>query len=127
MYPRLNFTDVVTFFATTTNDYGQDVLGAETDVSGLFVQSTGYQHNNHQDSVTSGSFLYLPADNNFVKDNAFRLEGMVVRINLFGGENGKQYFRIVSASPGRDILTNGIVRHIECQLEKTTDFDNEAT
>lgn len=126
MYPTLNFNETVTIYPVTHNDYGKDVLGDGEEMLGMFEQTTGFEHSNNQDAVTGTSRVYLPPDNDFIIDHHYRLEGMVIKVNPFDAEDADQYFRIVSVTPGRDILRSNKVRHIECELSKTTDFDNEA-
>lgn len=126
MYPALNFNECVTIYELTTNDYGKDVLGDDTEVKALYEQVTGFGHGGFQDSINGTSRIYLDGDNKFVLENAYRLEGMIIMINPFDGSDAKQYFRIVNVTVARDILRKNKVRHVECELAKTADFDNEA-
>jgi hypothetical protein len=126
MYPELSYNETVTIFNPTSDNYGKDVLGNGTALKCVFEQTTGFQHGGHQDSIVGVSRIYLDPNSNFVIDNGYRLEGMIVKINPFGADAASQYFRIISVTAGRDVLQNNKVRHVECELSKTNDFDNEA-
>lgn len=125
MYPTLKFKDRVTVYTVTPDDYGKDVPGEGEVMLGLYVQNTTFLHTNNQDGVSGTSRLYLPANTNFMKDNHYRLEGMLVKVNPFGEDAAYQYFRIIDVIPARDILNRNRVRHVECELQKVTDFGNE--
>lgn len=125
MYPTLRFNEIITLYKPTTNDYGKDVLGTGEEVKALYEQITGHEHGNFQDSLSGTSRLYLDASNQFLLDNAYRLEGMILKINPFNATDSDQYFRITACIVGRDMLRYNQVRHVECELQKTDDFDNE--
>ncbi len=126
MYPELRFNEFVTIYSVTPDEYGKDVLGEGQIVSALFEQTTGYSHARNQDAVGSGSRVYLQADSCPLVTEYYRLEGMILKANPFGAPEADQYFRISRVTAARDILNNNLVRHVECELDKSTDFGNES-
>lgn len=114
----LNFPDTCRIYPTTPDDYGQPIPGTPTTVPCLYEQTTAYQHSSSQDAITGTPRLVLPADDEFVQTNAYRLEEMIAEINPFGGPALAQQFKIVSVTPGRDVLLGNEVTHVECELKK---------
>lgn len=120
----LDFKDSVVIYPVRKDGYGNDVADTGVTVPALYEQTTGYEHANNRDAVSGVSRLYLPANNEFVLARAQRLEGMVVKVNLFGGESVQQLFRIVSVTPVRDILLGNDLQHVECELRKIAGVSN---
>lgn len=115
----LEFKDVCTFYpvAGLTSD-GRASLGDGVPVPCMFEQTTAYQHTNSQDAIVGVPRLILPADDPFVLARAYRLEELVVEVNLWGGTAGMQRFKVDSVTPGRDLLLGNEVTHVECDLVK---------
>lgn len=120
----LCFKDIANIYKVRKDGYSNDIPEAAVPVPAIYEQATGFAHGDHQDAVTSGSRLFLPADHSFVTTNGYRLEGMVAQVNLFGFDGTEQYFRITSVTPIRDTLLCNEVQHVECSLEKLERFDN---
>lgn len=114
----LPFRDTALFYPSTADDYGQDVLGDPTEVPCMFVQTTGYAHRGSQDAITGAPRIALPADHEFVTDRAYRLEGLIVEVNPFGGSGSAQRFKVSSVTPARDLLLANQLHHVECELQK---------
>lgn len=122
----MNFPDTVTLYDVTEDTYGDKSLDGGTDVPAAFEQILSQTHASNQDAIISGSRLYLPPDIDFATSRGYRLEGVVVKVNVLGGEDTQQFFRITEAFPVRDTLLANKVRHIECNLAKTTDYTEDA-
>lgn len=116
--PRMNFPDTVTLYEVTEDDYVDKTLDGGTPVRAAFEQIISKTHGNNQDAIVSSSRLYLPPE----IEAGYRLEGMIVKVNVLGGTDTQQFFRITSVFPVRDTLRANRVRHVECDLEKSTDF-----
>lgn len=115
---ELVFQETCQIYPTTVDEYGKDVLGTPAAVACMYEQNTAYQHSNSQDAVVGVPRLVLSADDAFVQEHAYRLEEMIVQVNPFGGSSTAQRFKIVSITPGRDLLLGNEVRHVECELKK---------
>jgi hypothetical protein len=114
----LDFKDEALIYPVRKGGYGNDIPQAPVTVPALYEQTTGFEHANNQDAISSSSRLYLPGTDSFVLEHGERLEGMVVQINPFGTAGSEQYFRLTSVTPIRDILLGNQLQHVECELEK---------
>lgn len=121
--PRMPFSDTVTLYEVTySEDYGKPTLSGGTSVAAAWEQSTGMQHGDFQDGVTSDGRLYLDPDNAFLTTKGYRIEGLIAKINLFGASDRDQYFELTNVSVIRDTLLGNQVRHIETDLKKVADL-----
>lgn len=119
----MNFPDTVTLYEVTYDeDYGKPVLSAGTSVKAAFEQPIGWEHSDSQDAITSDARLWLDPDNSFLTSRGYRIEGLHVKVNLFGASDRDQYFEIVNVHPVRDTLLGNRVRHVECDLKKVVDM-----
>lgn len=124
---RMPFSDAVTLYEVTySEDYGKPTLASATTVNASFEQNTGMAHANFQDAVTSDARLYLDPDNAFLTSRAYRIEGLIAKVNLFSGTDRDQYFEITNVAVIRDTLLGNTVQHVECGLKKTTDLTPQA-
>lgn len=123
---RMNFPDTVTLYEVTEDGYGDKTLDSGTTVRAAFEQVINKSHGDFQDAVGSTSRLYLPPDVDELTESGYRLEGMIVKVNVLGGTDTQQFFKITNVSPVRDTLRQNIVRHVEVDLEKSTDFSEAA-
>lgn len=118
---RMNFPDTVTIYSVTEDGYGDETFSSPTTIPAAYEQVISKTHSGHQDSIGSNSRLYLPPDEEFLTSRGYRLEGLVVKVNVLGGTDTQQFFRITEVFPVRDTLLNNKVTHVECALQKTSD------
>lgn len=120
----MNFPDTVTLYMVTEDTYGDKTLSAGTTRRAAFEQVISKTHVNNQDAIVSTSRLYLPPEDIF--ENGYRMEGMLVKVNVLGGTATQQFFKITQCFPVRDTLLGNTVKHVECDLQKVTDFSATA-
>lgn len=123
---RMRFSDTVTLYDVTEDGYGDKTLDEGTEVPAAFEQIISKPHGDNQDAIVSSSRLYLPADDEFLVSRGYRLEGLLAKVNVLEGVDTQQFFRITTVSPIRDTLLNNEVTHVECDLDKSTDFTEDA-
>lgn len=117
---ELEYNDTAWIYPRTVGDYGEYIPGTAVEVACKFIQRVGESHGAFQDSVTSASRIYLPADTDLFTDEGYRLEGLIVKVNPFDAEGAEQFFQITNVVPARDVLLDNQIRHVECDLEKVT-------
>lgn len=120
MNPCINYPDSVTFVVTSLGDYGDDEsVVSEHAVPSIVVQNTAYSHSNNQDAIGSDTVVYVDPENEFVQDNYFRLEELLLKINTFGGDESQNWFKVVSANISKDHLLCNNIDSVELILKKT--------
>lgn len=121
----LTYKDNVLLVDVEPDDYGDMAVATVEHVKGLFVQGTSQSRTGYVDNIGTDAHIYLDIENPFVKANAFRLEGMYVVVNLFGGDENQQWFKISSVKVGQRKLLGNEVNNVHCHLTKATPFDLE--
>jgi hypothetical protein len=114
----LNFRDTIKLYRLRKDGYGDDSPEEAVELNGMYEQVTGYEHASNRDGINAASRLYLPANNDFLLEVGYRLEGMKVQINPYDAAGAQQFFRISTVTPVRDILLCNQVQHVECDLVK---------
>ena len=74
----LTYTDTVQIVKPVIDEYGTEQIGEIETVNCLFITKTGMSHSNNQDVITADAELYIDPENDFVKDNYYRLEEMLI-------------------------------------------------
>lgn len=117
----LNYPDTITLMRTEPSNYGgdEDVV-EEEEVSCIFLQSTGWTQGAQRREITSDAVAYVDPSNQFVLDNANRLEGMLVLAELFGVTRADAWFRVIDVTVNRDHLLNNQIDNIELALKKSS-------
>lgn len=118
MSVKLDYKDTVTLVDTTYNGYG-DETGTETPIKALFIQSTGFGHSGNTDNISADAHAYLNHEDPFVIANAYRLEGMLLKANLFGGKASDAWYRISVVRVGMDKLLTNQVDNVHVYLTKS--------
>lgn len=130
MAPEVEYRDKVKLFRTVKNGYGMDSLPDPEhyeEMCGLYVQVTNFNHNDNTDGISVEHILHLPPDNEFLQENGYRIEQMVVSISPFGTKEQYQMFRIASVNVARDVLIGNEVHNIECALTKIAGVVNDVS
>lgn len=125
MNKTLTYKDNVLLIDTTPDMYGDMAVSHMEHLRGLFVQGTSQSRSGYVDTISTDAHVYLDIENEFVKANAFRLEGMYVVVNLFGGDENQQWFKISSVKVGQRKLLGNEVNNVHCHLTKSTPLDLE--
>lgn len=118
---RMNFPDSITIYTVAEDGYGDKTWSGATTIPAAFEQVIAKTHGDNQDAIVSTSRLYLPPDHTFLTSRGYRIEGLVVKINVLGGTDTQQFFEITDVFPVRDTLLNNDVTHVECELKKVSD------
>lgn len=125
MKPQLNYQDTTTFISVQSTGYANNKTPIEqVAVPSIFLQGTGFQHQNQQDAATSDAIVYPDPTNAFIVDHWNRLEGMYVLAPLFGADSDDGWYKVVQVNVNRDHLLENKIDNIECLLKKTRKVPN---
>lgn len=117
---KLKYPDTGIFIKTTSDGYANTKITSEQEsVPIIFVQNTGFERNNAQDSVKSDAVCYPDFTNGFVIENVNRLEGMYLIVQLFNSTENQSWYKIIDVTVNRDHLLNNKIDNIELRLKKT--------
>lgn len=117
---ELTYNETITIYKVSSSGYrGSKQLVDSADVACIFAQGTGFSHQNNQENVDADAVVYVDFEDEFITENANRLEGMYVLANIFDGTNSKSWFKIDSVAINRDHLINNQIDNIELRLKKT--------
>lgn len=119
----LKYKDEVLLIETTQDGYGDNTVSHIEHINGLFVQGTGQAEVNYVEGISSDAHIYLDIENPYVLANAFRLEGMYVVCNIFGGKENESWYKISRCRVGQRKLLENEVNNIECFLTKCDALD----
>lgn len=120
---QLDYKDTVQLVKTTlaTDGYATEIIDEIEEVNALFISNTGWQHGNFRSDVISDAEVYLDHENEFVVENAYRLEGMYVIANRFEGSEELSWYKITQVIIGEDKLLGNEIDNVNCQLKKTSE------
>lgn len=124
MVKVLNYQDTATFYIVGSAGYAnsKEILDFDM-VDVIFLQNTGWQEGNNQESVTSDAICYPDPVNDFIVLNANRLEGMYIKMPLYGSSDDVSWYKVISATVNRDHLLDNVIDNIELGLKKTSKLD----
>lgn len=118
MSVKLDYKDTISIVDTQYNGYG-DETGTSVDIKALFLQSTGFSHSGNTDNITADAHAYLDPENTFLKSKGYRLEGMLLKANLFGEAGSEAWYRINIVRVGMDKLLTNKVDNVHVYLTKS--------
>lgn len=118
----LTYKDSVSLVDPVIDSYGGERIGQIEVVPALFIQNTGWQHNDNQTAVTSDGEIYIDPTNSFVVSNFYRLEDLLVIANPFGAASNDSWYRIIDVTVAQDKLLTNQIDNIRLQLKKTTEL-----
>lgn len=117
---RLPYPDTVTFVKVQAGSYANTkVVIGRADVNVIFIQNTGFQRTNYQEFVDSDAQCFPDPTNDFVIENANRLEGMYILAPMFGSDPIDSWYKVTGASVNRDHLLNNTIDNVQLGLKKT--------
>lgn len=119
----LNYKDPVLLIETGQDGYGDNSIIHIEHINGLFVQGTGQNEINYVEGISADAHIYLDIENTFVLENAFRLEGMYIVANIFGGKTSECWYKISRCKVGQRKLLENDINNIECWLTKCDALD----
>lgn len=116
----INYKDTVTLVTTTVDSYGAEVADEEYEVQAVVEMATGYTHSDNQDAITSDAIVYVDPSNEDVQDNFYRLEEMLVIIDIFGTHENRSWFKVTNVVVARDTQLCNTVDNIQLNLKKVS-------
>ncbi len=114
----LTYKDDLTIYETGQDGYGDFSILKEVPVKGLFLQGTSSSFQSATESIATDAHVYLDIENDFIKQNAFRLEGLFIKCNTLNGLDNESWYRIVSAKVGQRKLLDNELNNVHCRLVK---------
>lgn len=114
----LTYKDDLTIYETGQDGYGDFSILKEIPVKGLFLQGTSSSFQSDTESIATDAHVYLDIENDFIKQNAFRLEGLFIKCNTLNGLDNESWYRIVSAKVGQRKLLDNELNNVHCRLVK---------
>ena len=121
---NIDYKDTISIVETTlsSDGYATEIIKSLNEVSALFITAIGQQQGGHQNSITSTAEVYIDPTNEFVMNNYFRLEGMLIIANPFGDDTAASWYRIDQVTIGQDKLLSNQIDNISCALSKSTEI-----
>lgn len=121
----LDYKDPVLLIETAQDAYGDNSVSHIEHLNGLFRQGSSQNEVNFVEGLATDAHIYLDIDNEFVRANAFRLEGMYIVANLFNGKENQAWYKIASCTVGQRKLLDNDINNIHCRLTKCAALDYE--
>src|SRR5688572_12726607 len=116
----IRYRDKAVFYKVESTGYANSKEAQESGkVNVVFIQNTAFLHTDNQDAIDSDGVIYSDPQNTFIKENAYRLEGMVVKIEMFGSSSDASWYKITQVAINRDHLLGNNIDNVECLLKKT--------
>lgn len=115
----ITMKDVVTLAEGVSTGYGDTRLRILGECDALFLQSTGRGHYSNVEMNEADAHVYLDIDNPIVLDRGYRLEGLYVLSNPFGGEDDKSWYKITRVQVGQRKLLDNDVDNVHAFLKST--------
>lgn len=116
----LVYKDSLLLVDVSPNGYGDEGVSHVEPVMGLFHQGLSQRQQQYAAVLGCECHVYLDIENEFVKKNFIRLEGMYLICNLFGDEDKKCWYKIEKCVVGQRKLLENDINNIHCYLSKAT-------
>lgn len=121
----LNYQDEATIYKVTSDEYGRKKIVTESEtIPCIFLQGIKVVQGDKSETIDADAVMYPDPENEFVIDNANRLEGMFIKIALFGVSDSEAWYRIDSVTVNRDHLLSNQIDNILCVLTKSAQLLN---
>ena len=122
----LNYLDTVRLIQTTQNGWGDNSVSADIEVPALFHEGTSQSQSGYVERIACDAHVYLDPSNEFIQENAFRLEGMYIVANLYGGIESESWYKIFRVVVGQRKLLTNEVNNVHCYLTKCDALEIES-
>lgn len=123
MNQLLDYKDDLLLIETEQDGYGDNSLSHIEKVKGLFLQGTSQSQITYTEMLGTDAHVYLDIENEYVKENAFRLEGMYLVANLYGGTDEESWYKISRCKVGQRKLLENDINNVHCFLTKCEALD----
>ena len=105
----LVYKDVVRLVNTKQDGWGDNTIDVDIQVPALFHEGTSQSQSGYVERIACDAHCYLDIDNDYIRENAFRLEGMYLVANLYGGKDSESWYKISRVVIGqRKLLDNAL-------------------
>ena len=122
----LNYQDTVKLVQTTQNGWGDHTVSVVAEIPALFHEGTSQAQSSYVERIACDAHVYLDPENEYIKGCGFRLEGMYLVANLYGGIENESWYKISRVVVGqRKLLTNEI-NNVHCYLTKCDALEIES-
>ena len=114
----LEYKDPILLIETAQDGYGDNAISHVEHLNGLFLQGTSQAESAFVEGISTDAHIYLDIENSFVKENAFRLEGMYIVANLFDDRESQAWYKIARCKVGQRKLLENDLNNVHCFLTK---------
>lgn len=114
----MTLKDTVQLAETSRDGYGTKTVQTLTDIASLFLQSSGKAHSANVDIANSDAHVYLDKDNPILLERGYKIEGMYIKANLFGGSDSDSWYQITKVVVGQRKLLDNDVDNVHAYLQK---------
>lgn len=121
----LDYKDDLVLLETAQNGWGDNSIAHAEKIKGLFLQGTSQAESGYVERIGTDAHVYLDIENPFVRENAFRLEGMYLIANSIGGIESESWYKIARAKVGQRKLLDNDINNVHCFLTKCDALDWE--
>lgn len=121
----LDYKDDLTIVETSQNGWGDTAITYAENIKGLFLQGTSQAESGYVERIGTDAHAYLDIEDDFVKENAFRLEGMYLIANPIGGEESESWYKIARAKVGQRKLLDNDINNVHVFLTKCDALEME--
>ena len=122
---KLTYKDPATIVRLESDEYGDPTIVKDQErILTLFFIGMTSNQNDYVNNLGTDAHTYLDIENDFVKRNLWRLEGMYVIFNRYGED---QWYKIERTKIGRTALTDNVDNCVHAYLSlsaKLVDLDN---
>lgn len=116
---KVKLPDTVRIINTAVDGYGDTVVLDEAIVKGAFFQGTSQDHRNQTDMLEAyDAHCYVDETDPWILEQAFRLEGMYLVLNLYGGTDRESWYQVADVQLGVTKLLDNVVNNVELMLRK---------
>ena len=119
----LTYKDPLILLATAQDGYGDETISHIEHIKGLFVQGTSQSQVGATEMLGTDAHAYLDIENAFVKENAYRLEGLYLIATNLGGTESESWYKIKSVKVGQRKLLENDINNVHVFLTKSEKLD----
>lgn len=122
----INYQDQVTLVLTELGDaYGtRSIRETHTANAVVVMGGVGTRHNANQDNTTADVTVFVDPDDEWVQDENYRLEELLVIVDLFGTPQQDAWYLVTDVVINRDHLLGNTIDNVQLSLKKTTSIGN---
>lgn len=116
----LDYKDPMLLIDVGVNGYGDETVNHVEQLNGLFHQGLSLGQQEYAGVLGCECHVYLDIENEFVKANFIRLEGMYIVCNIYGDQDNMCWYKIERCVTGQRKLLDNDINNLHCYLSKAT-------